>query len=125
MSGERPITELRPAARWTDDCQGKKDYDGPLLSISTRYWPGPGGGGAMTFDTATGAFGSLPYGPMPSADASILLRHAGGYLVWRDAKFEAPTEAEVKAQVEAWVREQFAAVIELLGGSAAFREDGR
>ncbi len=110
------LKDLRPAAGWTDDCQGKKDYDGPLLSISTRYWPGPPGG----------PFGS-PYGPTPSARSSILLRLAGedNYLTWRDAKFEASTEAEVKAQVEAWVREQLRAVVELLGGVAAFREDGR
>jgi len=126
MSGESAITELRPAASWTDDCQGKKDYDGPLLSISTRYWPGPEGGGAMTFDSRTGKVGSWPYGPTPSAHASILLRLAGGeHLVWRDAKFEALTTAEVKALVEAWVREQLAAVIELLGGLAAFKEDWR
>lgn len=34
-------------AKWTPDCQGKKDYDGQILSISTRYWPS--GGGFATF----------------------------------------------------------------------------
>jgi len=24
---------------WTDDCNGKKDYDGELVCISTRFWP--------------------------------------------------------------------------------------
>ena len=36
---------MQPYAMWTDDCQGKKDYDGNMVSISTRYWPGPSGGG--------------------------------------------------------------------------------
>ena len=30
-------------AKWTDDCQGKKDYDGKILCLSTRYWPRGGG----------------------------------------------------------------------------------
>ena len=120
---------MKPYAMWTPDCQGKQSYDGEIISISTRYWPGPGGGGAMTFDPATGAFGTLPYGKRPSAHSSILLNigpreeHDGGgdYLVWRDREFEADTEAEVKALVEAWVAEQMADVVALLGGAGAFR----
>lgn len=118
---------LVPCAAWSNDCQGKKDYDGPLLRISTRYWPGPDGGGSMTFDTGTGKMGTLPYGKQPSAKASILLlfggENAGDYLVWREQEFEALTPAEVKAQVERWVQEQFNDVMRLLGGRAAFRED--
>lgn len=118
---------MLPCAAWTDDCQGKKDYDGRLLDISTRYWPGPGGG-SMTFDTGTREFGTLPYGPKPSAKSSILLRHGepdkygyGDYLVWREQKFEADTEAEVKFHVEAWVALQMAEIVTLLGGVPAFK----
>jgi len=25
--------------KWTDDCQGKKDYDGDIVFISSRYYP--------------------------------------------------------------------------------------
>ena len=32
-------SQFKLVARWTDDCQGKKDFDGRLLSYSTRYWP--------------------------------------------------------------------------------------
>lgn len=120
---------MQPCATWSDDCQGKKNYDGRLLDISTRYWPGPEGGGMMTFNTGTREFGSLPYGPRPSAKSSILLLHGepdgngyGDYLVWRSAEFEADTEQEVKALVEAWVAQQMADVIAMLGGDAAFKK---
>lgn len=81
----------------------------------------------MTFDTATKEFGTAAYGPKPSASASILLRigppDSDGYgdaRTWREAEFEADTETEVKALVEAWVRRQMADVVELLGGVMAF-----
>ena len=121
--------DLKPYAMWTNDCQGKQDYDGGLLSISTRYYPGPGGGGFMMFNSATGEMSTKPYGKTPSAHSSIILRigpreeHDGGgdYLVWRDADFEAATEAEVKGLVETWVTAQMADVVALLGGAPAFR----
>ena len=119
---------MQPCAAWSDDCQGKKDYDGRLLDISTRYWPGPAGGGSMTFNTGAQEFGARPYGPKPSAKSSILLRHGepdeygyGDYLVWREQEFEADTEADVKAKVETWVAQQMVDVIAALGGAAAFR----
>jgi hypothetical protein len=120
---------MQPCAAWSNDCQGKKDYDGRLLDISTRYWPGPAGGGTMTFNSANGEIETLPYGPRPSATSSILLRHGapdengyGDYLVWRSADFEGETEADVKSKVEAWVAQQMADVISALGGTTAFRE---
>ena len=121
---------MKPYAMWTHDCQGKQDYDGNLLSISTRYWPGPEGGGSFTFDSRTGKFGTLPYGKQPSAHAAIHLclgprepdDGGGDSVVWRDASFEAATEAEVKAQVEAWVQARFDEVVMLLGGPSAFRK---
>ena len=119
---------MQPYAMWTNDCQGKKDYDGELLKISTRYWPGPSGGGAMMFNTTTREFSTLPYGARPSAHSAILLMigpkaendGGGDYLTWREKYFEADTEAEVKTAVEAWVAEQMADVVRLLGGDAAF-----
>jgi len=115
-------TQMTPSAMWTPDCQGKQDYDGPLLAISCRFWPGPGGGGSMTFDTSTKQVGSLPYGRRPSAKASIILPFGqpsepwvmDEYLTWREAEFEADTEEEVKAQVVAWVQERFDEVRRLL-----------
>ena len=112
---------LRACARWINDCQGKKSYNGRLISISTRYWPGASSGeGSLVFDNTPKVpprdikFETLPYGRNPSAHSSIVLNcgepDEDGYgeeqeLV--EKKFEAETEAEVKAQVEAWVHEQF------------------
>lgn len=101
------VTTPQPCARWTSDVGGKQDYDGRLLDISTRYWP--------AWKSSNG---------MPSARASILIRHGepdeygyGDYSTWREQEFEAPTEAEVKVLVEAWVAEQFADVLRLLGAT--------
>jgi hypothetical protein len=100
----RHMTEtdlMQPCARWTDDCQGKKDYDGRLLSISTRYWPG-----------------NYRSDGRPSASAAILINHGepdqygyGDHTVWRETDIAADTETEVKAAVEVWVREQMADVL--------------
>jgi hypothetical protein len=96
---------LTPAARWTDDCQGKKDYDGRLLDISTRYWPA-----------------RYRSDGRPSAHAAIRIQHGepneygyAAYTVWRDAEFDGATEQDVKRQVEDWVATQFADVLRLLG----------
>lgn len=98
------MTDMKPCAAWSDDYGGKQDYDGRLLSISTRYWPG--------FKSRDGR---------PSAKASIVLNHGepdqygfNDYAVWREREFSAETEAEVKAAVEAWVQEQFDEVRSLL-----------
>lgn len=98
---------------WRNDCQGKKDYDGRLVEVSTRYWP-------PNYD----AHGQH------TAHSSILL---GGMAV-TDRNFTAPTIAECKRQVEQWVASQIqileAAVIGAFttaagapsAGEAAFRK---
>jgi hypothetical protein len=95
------INALTPPAEWTDDCGGKKDYDGHLISISTRYWPPA----------------KDPNG-MASARSSILLRHGrpdeGGeteYIVLKEQEFQEHTEESVKAAVEIWVRAQMQQII--------------
>ena len=35
--------KLKVSARWTNDCSGKKDFDGRIVDLSTRYWPRGGG----------------------------------------------------------------------------------
>ena len=123
--------KILPRAMWIDDCQGKKDYDGPILSVSTRYWPGPGDGGAMTYDTRTCVFGTIAYGPRPSATSSIILHlgpqeeHDGGgdRLTWRKQDFEGDTEQAVKTAVETWVSAQIKDLVTLLGGLKAFAPD--
>lgn len=112
---------LTVPARWTNDCQGKKDFDGNLVVVSTRYWPRGGG-----FHISRGGYfvasADLYPDVRPSATSHIAIRHGDpgedGYgsdlidLVARD--FEADTQEEVQAQVEAWVAAQFARVIRVL-----------
>ncbi len=84
---------IDPSARWSD-CQGKKDFDGWLVSISTRYWPG--------------------YGSRPSAHSSINLLfgdadddgYNADYFMLTEKTFEGDTEADVKRQVEVWVHDR-------------------
>ena len=68
--------------QWTDDCQGKKSYDGALLSVDSRYWPG----------------NYRPDGK-PSAQCLILLFDE----LIDSAQFAADTEAAVMLEVEAYV----------------------
>jgi hypothetical protein len=93
---------------WTDDCQGKKDYDGSIVAISTRYWPG----NATVFDSSHPELGlhETPMGK-PSALSSIALsdgypNHNGNTKSLISKKFEGETFAAVAAQVEAWAQEQ-------------------
>lgn len=115
---------MTPSATWTDDCQGKKDYDGPLLSICTRYWPSAqeqAAGNHVNLLTPAGNWVSHPYesSGRPSATASIILNHGDpelqAYTTWREQDFVADTQEEVKRQVEEWVQEQFNTICWLLG----------
>lgn len=93
-------------AEWTDDCCGKKDYDGEVLSVSTRYWPR--GGSALMLDTARPDLGlhHVDDGSRPSAKSSLLLYGDGDYMTLTEHEFEADTFEEVAALVEAWAQEQ-------------------
>lgn len=95
---------------WTDDCQGKKDYDGDILKVSTRYWPA--GGGYHIFDSREPEKGLRESndGSAPSATCSIMLCDGetnGEYVDLIERDFSGPTFEAVKAQVEAWAQEQF------------------
>jgi hypothetical protein len=103
---------LRLQAEWTDDCQGKKDYDGDILSISTRYWPRGGGffvlrnaGDGVAFEEND----ARPY-IKPSATSSLMLTYhkdgGGDYVDLTEQSFEGETFEEVAAQVEVWAQEQ-------------------
>lgn len=96
-------------AEWSDDCCGKKDYDAPVLSISTRYWPA--GGSALVFDTATPEQGLRKYndGSGPSAKSHLIINFAedGGLDgVLSEKEFKGQSIEEVCAQVEEWAQEQ-------------------
>jgi hypothetical protein len=86
------VSELR--AEWTNDCQGKKDFDGEIVTLSTRYWPRGGGFGLMVRNE-------------PSAKSSILL---DGECVTSE-EFDGETFEDVAAQVEAWAKEQHAKIV--------------
>lgn len=76
MSGAShlPKDDLSPMVAWSGDCSGKKDYDGKLLVVSTRYWPA--GGGFYIMDSRHPEKGLYPSnnGQPPSAHSSIILR---------------------------------------------------
>jgi hypothetical protein len=108
---------MTPAVKWTNDCCGKKDYDGPIISVSTRYWPATGG--FLILDH--GEFVDPPPGK-PSANASIILNHGApdengeaDYYTLREINIEDETETAVRSRVEAWVQEQFDDIVRLLG----------
>jgi hypothetical protein len=102
------LSKLR--AEWTNDCQGKKDFDGEIVSLSTRYWPRGGGFGLMVRNEA----GVLEIENndarpeiKPSAKSSILL---DGECVTSE-EFDGETFEDVAAQVEAWAKEQHAKIV--------------
>lgn len=78
---------------WTLDCQGKQDWDGALVELSTRYWPG-----------------NYQLNGKVSTKCSILL--AGETLVSKE--FEADSELQVKAMTEAWARAQLDEIVQVL-----------
>ncbi len=109
--------------RWTPDCQGKWDYDGRVLTVSTRYWPAGGGFHVMNSADGRGLVPSAELYPAikPSATAAIHFEYGepddngynNPYLILAEQDFKGETEAEVKAAVEAWVREQFTDIFKL------------
>jgi hypothetical protein len=121
--------ELILRARWTDDCQGKKDYDAPIVVISTRYWPR--GGGFDLLNVENGRVVSWEGNEArpdvkPSAKSSLGIRHGAAdpdeenldadadFFTLTEAEFEAETEEEVKAMVEKWAQEQMDKVVGIL-----------
>jgi len=114
------ITTLQPCAQWTRDCGGKQDYDGRLVSISTRYWPCGWGFHILTENHEWQGSEARPW-VRSSAKADIVLNYGepdeygyGDSIELASAEFEEETEEEVKAAVEVWVRKQFQEIAELL-----------
>lgn len=105
---------LKVHAEWSPDCGGKWDYDCGLVSLSCRYWPS--GGGFLVVDS-TGVHGNESRPEIkPSAKATICVGDLvnGPYEDIVSADFEADTEAEVKAGVEAWAQERFEEIVAIL-----------
>lgn len=99
------------AVVWTPDCQGKWDFDGPVISVSTRLWPR--GGGYSMFTPGAGWEENADRPDVrPSAHCSIVLNKLeGDYETLVEAHFGADTEQAVKAQVEAWVDAMCARIV--------------
>lgn len=100
-------------AKWTDDCCGKKDYDAPIIAISTRYWPR--GGGYFTTTIEPGKPIILEGDDKrpeikPSANCSLVLvvkqegYDPGDQICLVEQQFEGETFEEVSGQVEAWAQ---------------------
>lgn len=100
------------AAQWTDDCQGKKDYDGPILSVSTRYWPRGGGFLAVYRQGDNVTFEQNDARPeiRPSATSALMLHYGEDgseeTIDLIEQSFEAETFEEVAAAVQTWAQEQ-------------------
>lgn len=107
----------RVPAMWTDDCSGKKNFDGEIIAISTRYWPR--GGGYYIYDGVN--FFQNTQGPPPSARSSILLRarpdEDGGDdepTVLVSKRFEGDSFEAVRVQVEEWAEGQYTRIVSAL-----------
>lgn len=116
--------QMRVPAEWTDDCGGKKDFDGELVTLSTRYWPRGGGFFVLTPDREWQGNEARPQIKL-SARATIYLGSTRNEFYEEavelaDAKFEGETQAEVQRAVEVWAAEQFARI-----GTALRREFGK
>lgn len=97
---------------WTPDCQGKWDYDGALVALSTRYWPR---GGGFSVLGAEGFVTNGEQGIRPSAHATLYLGNATNEFLdeaveLAEIEVEGETEAEVKLAVEVWAAEQWGRV---------------
>lgn len=110
--------DMQLDADWEEDCCGKKDYDSPLISLSSRFWPK--GGSFFEVNTATNEIKTGEDRPWikPSAKSSLLLYYKDSkgisdYKILVSKEFEAETEEEVKQQVEAWAAEQYSKLVEL------------
>lgn len=109
-----PRLKVTDWIEWTDDCQGKKDFDGRFVSLSTRYWPR--GGGFSIFDPAQPGRGlrtNEDQSIAPHAHASIVLGEDYEHPL-AEADFRGETFEEVKAQVERWAQEQFEKLLDRL-----------
>lgn len=100
-------------AKWTDDCSGKKDFDGAFVSLSCRYWPK--GGSAFSLDT-TNNKGLQKYddGSRASASCQLLLNIGDGdyrILTSTPGYLEGDSESEVKAKVENWAADVYGRVL--------------
>jgi len=106
---------MKISAKWTDDCSGKKDFDGEIISISTRYWPKGYGGCFETFKHEDGCIEirkAPATGDPAEAHSSIILRLPDGdSLTFVESDFSGDDFESVKVQVEKWAQDQMDKII--------------
>ena len=112
-------------AKWKNDCQGKKDYDAHIVSLSTRYWPA-GGGFTLINNTAEGLTGQESEDRpeiKPSATSSIVIHHGDeDFVDVISQDFEGSTFEDVKAQVETWAQDNFDRVVAVIKKEFGYTE---
>ncbi|MEE7625397.1 hypothetical protein V3O24_04425 [Methylobacter sp. Wu8] len=94
---------------WADDCQGKKDYDGDIVAVSTRYWP--------SNHQKNGMCSAI-------CDISMydgFLDRNGESELLISKNFEGATFAQVAEQVEPWAQAQMDRIAAAL--RAEFNQD--
>ena len=105
------MNNVKTTAVWTNDCCGKKDFDGEMLTVSSRYWPK--GGSGMAFDTEHPGRGLHRYddGSQCSASSKILFHYTKengdtDYLVVAETGdyITGATQEEVQTKIEDWVQ---------------------
>lgn len=106
-----PWVSLKPVvvAKWRDDCQGKKDYDGEVVVLSCRYWPGADseqGTMIVTRDhNGQVVIGTEPHGERHHVHASICLVKAGGdFATLTHEHFYGNSFDEVRVATEGWAK---------------------
>ena len=93
---------------WTPDCQDKWDFDGGLLTISTRLWGNKGG--TLCFNTVTREMKEL-IEEKASAKCYFMF---GGEDLLESGDIEADTNDECKKLCEQWYKDNFRKAISLL-----------
>lgn len=94
ISNEAIASTVIRNTKWTEDCQGKRDFDAPLLSVSCRYYPDFNVSASILFFVGS----------------SI----QGDYLVLAYSDIWGTSETNAKEQTEAWVKEQILLVTKTL-----------
>ncbi len=98
-------------ANWTDDCQGKKNYDGQIISIQSRFWP--------TIDLTNPDVRRI----LPSAKAAICIHFKSkqksgemteNQIILIEREFEDQSEEVVKEQVEVFCEYEFMKIANIL-----------
>ena len=96
---EIKISELSLDAEWKDDCQGKKDFDGNILLLSTRFysesyhlrWPAK----RKMASAASGLY------------FAAKINDESEWITLYKKEFEGATDSEVKKAVEDWTKSVF------------------